>query len=64
MSQTSLFEIRHEKPTRSGSIPEHWDIYMRGNSDSMVTVWIDSPMAEFMVECLEAYAKRDVSKSA
>lgn len=53
----SPFEIRHTKGNKSGSLPSHWDIYLRGQDDSIITVWEGLDLAEYIGFCMNAYGK-------
>lgn len=54
---TSPFEIRPTPGTKSGSIPGHWDIVLKGQDDSLITVWDSEQMAELVCDYLTDWAE-------
>jgi hypothetical protein len=52
------FQIRHSPGNRDNSLPQHWDIFINGNDDSIITIWESSEMARECVKFLEQYPQR------
>lgn len=60
----SSFEIRTCRSNKTGSLPEHHDIHLSGDDDSLVTVWAERLLAEFLVEAMDEYEQRKKAGAA
>ena len=52
------FVIQETLGNKSGSIPAHWDIFVKGQDDSIITCWDSKAMAEACVKFLEQYVQK------
>lgn len=52
------FKVKKSAANKTGSLPAHWDIFIDGNEDSLITVWDSEEMAKLVVKGLREYAKK------
>ena len=50
----SNFEIRAHDENKGKTVPPHFDIHIRGDEDSLITVWAEREMAEEIIQFLDS----------
>ncbi len=51
------FEIRPQGANKTGSLPVHFDIHVKGSDESIATVWDSRELADYLVFALRAYGQ-------
>jgi hypothetical protein len=58
------FTITHTKGNKDNTLPQHWDVTLKGQEDSIATIWESEAMANQFVEFLEAWSARKDTEAA